>query len=132
MAGAVVLGAGTRVVAGESLVGWDAVAGAAGGVAHLGGAEVLVLQAGHGLRGTRAAALRLYAVVHGTRIVVVADSAADRRVGAAPEDIAVPEVHLHVGRRHLDGLRLGTGRDVTQPRRPAGVRHARERTGQQH
>src|SRR5262245_55535083 len=126
MAGAVVLGAGARVVAGESLVGWDAVAGAAGGVAHLGGAEVLVLHAGHGLGGTGAAALRLHAVVHGTCIVVVADRAADCRVGAAPEDVAVPEVHLHFGRRHIDGLRLGTGRDVTQPGRPTGVRHAGE------
>jgi len=58
--------------------------------------------------------------------VVVADRAADGGIGATPDDVAVPEVQLNVGRlRHLDRLRLGTRRHMAEPR-PAGVSDARE------
>src|SRR5262249_59120567 len=98
VAGAIVLGAGARVVAGYPFVRRDAVAGARGGVADLGGAEVRVLRARHGLRATGGAALRLHAVVPGTRIVVVADRAADGGVGGAPYDVALPHGQLNVRR----------------------------------
>ena len=113
-------GAGARIVARYPFVRRDAVAGARGGIADLGGAEVRVLHAGHGLTG--AAALRLHAVVHGTRIVVVADRAADRGIGAASDDVAVREVQLNIGcLRHLDRLRLCTRRHVAEPLfRPLG------------
>src|SRR5262249_33958305 len=128
VAGALVLGAGARVVAGYPFVRRDAVAGARGGIADLGGAEVRVLPAGHRLRATGAAALRPHAVVHGTRIVVVADRAADGGIGAASDDVAVCEVQLNIGRlRHLDRLRLRTRRHVAELR-PAGVRDATSET----
>jgi hypothetical protein len=131
VAGAVVLGARACVVAGYPFVRRDAVAGARGGIADLGGAEVRVLHAGHRLGATGAAALRLHAVVHGTRIVVVADRAADRGIGAASDDVAVREVQLNIGRlRHLDRLRLRTRRHVAELR-PAGVRDATERDEQE-
>src|SRR5262249_56813645 len=77
LAGAVVLGARGRVVAGPSLVGRHAVTGAAGGVADLGRAGVRVLDAGHGLRAARAGALPPDAVVHGPGVVVVPRRGAD-------------------------------------------------------